>query len=117
MTAERWIDILREVTGVSGVRGALVLSAEDGLVVTDAAMPDLDTADVAALAAGVIARVTRTALAMGSGTPTLVHLTAERGTLLAVAGPPPLWLAAVADADAELGRLRLLLGDFAAALQ
>jgi predicted regulator of Ras-like GTPase activity (Roadblock/LC7/MglB family) len=116
VNAERWIDILREVTGVAGVRGALILSSDDGLVVTDAAMPDLNTADVAALAAGVIVRVTRTAAALGNATPGVIHVTAEAGTLLAVAGPPPLWLAAVTDADAELGRLRLLMGDFAGAL-
>jgi hypothetical protein len=53
---------------------------------------------------------------MRSGPPSGLHLVAEAGTLLAVAGPPPLWLVAVARPDAELGRLRLLLRDFAGGL-
>ena len=116
MSLERWQEILREVTGVVGVRGALIASAEDGLVVAESAMDDLATGDVAALASALVSRAARCALAMHGGVPASVHLACEGGILLAVAGPAPLWLVAVADADAELGRLRLLLGDFAGAL-
>jgi hypothetical protein len=45
-----------------------------------------------------------------------MQFVAERGAIFAVAGPAPLWLVAVARPDAELGRLRLLLRDFAGAL-
>jgi predicted regulator of Ras-like GTPase activity (Roadblock/LC7/MglB family) len=116
MSGDRWQQILREVTGVPGVRGALILSADDGLVVAESAMDALDTADVAALAAMLVSRAGRCAAAMATAAPTAVHLTARHGALVAVAGPEPLWLAAVADHDAELGRLRLLLGDFAGAI-
>lgn len=111
-----WQDALREVTGVAGVRGALIISAEDGLVIAETAMDDLATADVAALSAALVSRAVRCTAAMNAAAPESVHLVAEHGAVLAVAGPEPLWLVAVARNDAELGRLRLLLRDFAGAL-
>ena len=50
MSLERWQQILREVTGIPGVRGALIVSADDGLVVAESAMESVATSDVAALA-------------------------------------------------------------------
>lgn len=116
MSVLPWEETLREITGVVGVRGALIVSAEDGLVVAESAMEGLETASVAAFAASLIARAERTAAAMQLSAPTRVHVTAEAGMLFAVAGAEPLWLVAVTDPSAELGRLRLLLGDLAAAL-
>ena len=107
---------LREVTGVAGVLGALIVSAEDGLVVAETAMEDLATADVAALAAVLVTRAARCTAAMAAGAPQTAYLVGDRGALLAVAGPAPLWLVAVARNDGELGRLRLLMRDFAAVL-
>lgn len=116
MSMERWQAALREVTGVSGVLGALIVSAEDGLVVAEAAMEELATADVAALSAALVMRAGRCAAASEAAPPESVYLVADRGALLAVAGPTPLWLVAVARHDAELGRLRVLMRDFAGAL-
>jgi predicted regulator of Ras-like GTPase activity (Roadblock/LC7/MglB family) len=116
MTPDAWGDALRELTGVSGVRGAMIISADDGLVVAETAMPELATADVAALCAALVSRAGRCTVAMRAAAPTSLHLVGEHGALLAVAGTAPLWLVAVARRDAELGRLRLLLRDFAAAL-
>lgn len=115
MTAA-WQDALREVTGIAGVRGALIISAEDGLVIAETAMDDLATADVAALAAALVSRAGRCTIAMNAAIPDSVHLVGEHGAVLAVAGPDPLWLVAVARDDAELGRVRLLLRDFAGTL-
>jgi predicted regulator of Ras-like GTPase activity (Roadblock/LC7/MglB family) len=115
MTGATWDAALRELTGVAGVRAALLVSADDGLVVAETAMDDLATADVAALAAAVLMRSSRCTGVMELGPPQSVHLVGEHGAVLAVAGPPPLWLVAVAGPDAELGRLRLLLRDFAGA--
>ena len=113
MSVAEWQDALRELTGVAGVRGALIVSAEDGLVVAETAMDDLATADVAALSAAVVARAARSTGAMGDAGLHSVHLVGEHGAVIAEAGPPPLWLVAVARSDAELGRLRLLLRDLA----
>ncbi len=116
MSADPWRRILDEVTGVAGVRGALIVSSEDGLVVAEAAMASLETADVAALAAGLASRAGRVARVAGASAPTAVRLTAERGSVIAVAGDAQLWLVAITDPSAELGRLRILLGDLAATL-
>jgi predicted regulator of Ras-like GTPase activity (Roadblock/LC7/MglB family) len=116
MSVARWQDALREVTGVAGVRGALIISADDGLVIAETAMDDLATADVAALAAALASRALRCTAAMEIAAPESVHLVGEHGAVMAVAGPAPLWLVAVAHHDAELGRLRLVLRDFAGAL-
>jgi hypothetical protein len=45
-----------------------------------------------------------------------VHLVGDQGAVIAVAGPAPVWLVAVTRHDAELGRVRLVLRDFAGAL-
>ncbi|MEO5798413.1 MAG: roadblock/LC7 domain-containing protein [Gemmatimonadales bacterium] len=116
MSIPRWEGMLREITGIVGVRGALIVSADDGLVVAESAMDGLETTDVAAFAASLISRAQRTARAMHCAPPTRVHITAESGTVFAVAGDDPLWLVAVTDTTVELGRLRLLLGDLAVVL-
>ncbi|MES2125541.1 MAG: roadblock/LC7 domain-containing protein [Gemmatimonadota bacterium] len=116
MNVPQWETMLREITGISGVRCALIVSADDGLVVAEAAMEGFETTDVAAFTASIISRMQRTAGAMHIAPPNRMHLTAEAGTLLAVAGSDPLWLVAVADPTAEQGRLRLLLGDLAGVL-
>lgn len=116
MSMDSWQGALREVTGVAGVRGALIVSADDGLVIAETAMDDLATADVAALSAALVSRAIRTTTAMQADVPHSVHLAAENGVMIAVAGPAPLWLVAIARNDAELGRLRLLLRDLAGAM-
>lgn len=116
MTA-RWDVALREVTALPGVRGALVVSIDDGLVVADAAMDDVATADVAALAAALVSRATRCAQGVRVADPARVHLVATGGALVAVAGPSPLWLVALTRPGAELGRLRLVMNDFAGELR
>lgn len=116
MSVEHWQAALHEVTGVAGVRGALIISAEDGLVIAETAMDDLATADVAALSAALVSRAARCMAAMHTAVPQSVYLVGEFGAVLAVAGPAPLWLVAVARKDAELGRLRLLMRDFAGVL-
>ena len=117
MNRAQWQDALRELTGVAGVLGALIVSADDGLVVAETAIDELATSDVAALSAALMTRAKRCTEAMQAGEPLSIHLMAEQGALLAVAGPAPLWLVAVARHDAELGRVRLLLRDFAGALR
>lgn len=113
MTPERWGEILARVTRVLGVRGAVVVSAEDGLVVHEAAMEGLSTEHVAALASAVARRAADVITALGDGQVRICTLTAEQGTVIAAQGAHGLWLVAVTDPDAELGRLRLLLGDLA----
>jgi predicted regulator of Ras-like GTPase activity (Roadblock/LC7/MglB family) len=113
MRPDRWTEILADVTKVAGVRGAVVVSAEDGLVVHEAAMEGLATADVAALATAVTRHAERISATLADGPVRLCTLAATTGMVVAVQGAAGLWLVAVTDLDAELGRLRLLLGDVA----
>ncbi len=117
MSLERWQQILREVTGVVGVRGALVRFGRrrPGRGRIGDGGPRHRRCRRAGGGPGR-SRKRGPRLPSAGGAPRCVHLTADEGVLLAVAGPAPLWLVAVTDPDAELGRLRLLLGDFAAAL-
>ncbi len=113
MNPERWQRLLDDATAISGVRGAIVVSAEDGLVVHEAAVEGLETSDVAALASVVVRRAESIATASGDSQVRLCTLTAENGTVIAAQGEHGLWLVAVTEPDVELGRLRLMLGDLA----
>lgn len=111
MSPERWERLLREVVQLGGVRGAAVVNADDGLVVHEAVMEELSAGDVAALASAVVFRSTAMLRALGEPGTRMVTLAATAGTIVAVQGQHDLWLVAVTAPGAELGRLRLLLGD------
>lgn len=108
-----WAALLDGMTRVSGVRGALVVSADDGLVVADSSMSDVDGAAVAALAASLAARLGRATAAIGCQPPRLVHLDAAQGGLLVAPAGEGLLLVAVTDAVANVGLLRLALREAA----
>ncbi|HEX9893548.1 MAG TPA: roadblock/LC7 domain-containing protein [Gemmatimonadales bacterium] len=111
--SSQWSGLLEGITRVPGVRGALVVSAEDGLVVAESSMGDVDGGAVAALAASLVVRLGRAVAALGHDAPRLVHLEAELGAVMATPAGSGLLLAAVADADANVGLLRLALRDAA----
>ena len=100
---------LDRVTRQAGVRGALVVEREDGLVVAEALMEGLDGAALAALAASLWNRLARAGATAGRGEPGFVQLAAEQGTMLAVPAGAELLLVAVAEPDANLGLARLAL--------
>ena len=108
-----WTALLDGITRVSGVRGALVVSADDGLVVAEASMSDVDGAATAALAGSLAARLGRVTLALGCESPRMVLLEGERGGLMAAPAGEGLLLVAVTDADANIGLLRLAMRDAA----
>ncbi len=103
------VDVLRRVSAVRGVRGAMLVSAPDGLVVAESLMDDVDGRAVAALAAGLVGRLGRAAGSAGLGQPSVIHLRGEAGALLAVPAGEELLLVAVGDRDANLGLARLEL--------
>jgi len=100
---------LEAVTRVRGVRGAMVVSTEEGLIVAEASMEGVDGPAVAALTAGVVVRLGRAIEAAGRMMPAFVHLQAERGALLAVPAAGDLLVVAVTDADVNVGLVRLEL--------
>lgn len=94
---------------VRGVRGAMLVSAADGLVVAEASMEDIDGQAVAALTASLVAKLGRATAAAGFRPGTVLHLRGDRGSVLAARGGEELLLVVVADRDADLGLARIEL--------
>jgi predicted regulator of Ras-like GTPase activity (Roadblock/LC7/MglB family) len=107
---------LDRVTRVPGVRGALVASAGDGLVVAEQLMDGVDGRAAAALAGSLVGRLVRTADGAGRRPPAFVQLRAERGSILAAPCPNDLVLIAVVGPDANVGLARLEMLDAAGRL-
>jgi len=103
------VSALESITRVRGVRGAMIVSAEEGLVVAESSMEGIDGAAVAALAAGVVARLARATEAAGRTAPAFVHLRAGAGGLMAVPGRGDLLVVAVTDPEVNVGLVRLEL--------
>jgi predicted regulator of Ras-like GTPase activity (Roadblock/LC7/MglB family) len=100
---------LDELTRQPGVRGALVVSAVDGLVVADALMEDVDGGAVAALTSSLLRRMRGVAVLLGQTAPQLVHLVGAEGSLLAAPAGEDLLVVAVARPEVNVGAVRLAL--------
>ena len=98
---------LGDITRIPGVRGALVVSREDGLVVADALMEGVDGAAVAALAASLAGRMRGVTAVLGQPEPVLLMLGGTEGILLLAPGLSGLLLVAVAGAEVNVAELRL----------
>ena len=107
---------LERVTRVPGVRGSLVISAIDGLVVAERLMDGIDGRAIAALAGSLIQRLGRATAGAGMRVPTFVHLRGQTGSVLAAPGHDDLVLVALAGQDANLGLARLEMLDAAGRL-
>lgn len=105
------------VTRVRGVRGALIVAREDGLVVADALMEDIRGNAVAALAASLTRRIGEAARASGVGTPQFLHLEATGGALLAAAAGDEMLVVAVTEVGVNVGLVRLEMFRAAKAVQ
>jgi predicted regulator of Ras-like GTPase activity (Roadblock/LC7/MglB family) len=101
--------VLDGLTRVPGVRGALLVSAGDGLVVAESTREGVDGAAVAALVSSLLARLDRTVRAAGFRALRSMHLESRSGGVMAMPAEEDLLLVAVADADANVGLLRLAL--------
>jgi predicted regulator of Ras-like GTPase activity (Roadblock/LC7/MglB family) len=104
---------LDRLTRVPGVRGALILSAGDGLVVAEQLMDGIDGRAAAALAGSLVRRLSRTAQTAGLGEPAFVQLRSEGGSILAAPGGQDVVLVAVAGPEANVGLARLEMLDAA----
>lgn len=100
---------LDTITRVSGVRGAMIVTREDGLIVTDSLMEGVRGNAVAALAASLAKRVGNASVASGAGAPRFLHLQGTNGVLLAVPAGDDLLLVAIADPAVNIGLVRLEL--------
>lgn len=100
---------LEGITRVPGVRGAMVVSVRDGLMVSDHLVEGVNGAAVAALAASLAQRLERALSAAGAGAPAFWQLHASQGELLAVPAPDDLLVVAVTAPDVNAGLVRLEL--------
>ena len=94
-------EALGPIRGTRGVRGALVVSRADGLVVSSELAPGVNGAAVAALSASLARRVDSMAKALGHQQPALFELAGSEGSLLAAAASPELLLVAVTSRDID----------------
>jgi len=101
--------MLERITRVPGVRGAMVVSVYDGLMVSAHLVEGVRGAALAALAASLAQRVGRVLEAAGAGQPAFWHLHASAGGILAVAAPDDLLVVAVTAPDVNAGLVRLEL--------
>ena len=108
--------LLARVSAIRGIRGAMLVSADDGLVVAESLMDGVDGRAVAALAASLMGRLRRTTREAGRQPPQVVHLRAERGSLLAVPAPGDVLVVAVAEGSANVGLARIEMLELARGL-
>jgi predicted regulator of Ras-like GTPase activity (Roadblock/LC7/MglB family) len=97
------------VTRVRGVRGAMLVSGEDGLIVAEQLMEGIKGPAVAALAASLANRLARAMEAAGVGASLFWHLQAEAGALLVVGAPSGILVVAITEPDVNVGLVRLEL--------
>jgi predicted regulator of Ras-like GTPase activity (Roadblock/LC7/MglB family) len=102
---------LERVTQVPGVRGSLLISGSDGLVVAERLMEGIDGRAIAALAASLVQRLDRATNRAGMRAPSFVHLKGNSGSVRAAPGRSDLVLVAVAGTDANLGLARMQMLD------
>lgn len=98
---------LETLTRLRGIRGALVVDRQDGLVVAEALMSGVKGTALAAMAANLAASIGELSSKAGFGTPRFLHLQAADGSLLVAPAGPDVILVAVVGRDVPLGLLRL----------
>jgi predicted regulator of Ras-like GTPase activity (Roadblock/LC7/MglB family) len=99
--------LLDRVTRIRGVVGAVVLDAEDGLVVAESILGGIRVNAVAALTASVYRRISQATRAAGQGAPDFVQMQAEKGILLAMPGTDGTILAVIGELDVNVGLVRV----------
>ncbi len=109
MTLAAFSHTLDLITRVRGVRGAMLVAGEDGLVVAEQLMEGIKGSAVAALAASLATRLRRAMDAAGVGGSLFWHLHGDQGALLVVPAASAMLVVAVTDPDVNVGLVRLEL--------
>ena len=99
--------LVTELTPLPGVKGVLLVSRGDGLVVVEALQEDVEGSAAAALAARLADRMATLARALGQSEPPVWQLSGANGTLFAVPAGPDLMLVIVTEPGINSGELRL----------
>jgi predicted regulator of Ras-like GTPase activity (Roadblock/LC7/MglB family) len=108
--------ILEGITRVAGVKSALLVSADDGLVVAEASLEGQATEAAAAFAARLAQRLGALTRTLHTPPMTVLLLQATGGQLFVAAGAAGLLLVAVTSNDVNIGEARLALLDAAGRL-
>jgi uncharacterized protein len=98
--------VLDALTRQRGVRGSLVVSANDGITVDSNLQIGQDGNRVAALAASLYRKARKSAAAAGMGGTGFMHMEAESGRLCIIGGDE-IVLVVVAEPDANVGLIRV----------
>ena len=109
MSAAEFAPALDLITRVRGVRGAMLVAGDDGLVIAEHLMEGIKGPAVAALAASLANRLRRAMEAAGIGASPFWHLQCEQGALLVVPAASGVLVVAVAEPDVNVGLVRLEL--------
>lgn len=107
--SEAYGRVLDQITKIRGVRGALFVAGEDGLVVADAVLEGIKPNAVAALAGNLVRRVRRAADSAGVGVPEFVHMQTTAGAICAVPAPAGALVVVIAEPEVNVGLLRLAM--------
>ena len=99
--------MLEALTRLRGIRGAMVVAMQDGLVVAESLMGGVKGPALAAMAASLAGRTAELSSRAGFGLPRFLHLQATDGSLLVAPASAELVLVAIAGRDVPLGLLRL----------
>ncbi len=113
---QREQSILDEVTRIPGVRSALLVSTEDGLVVAESTLDDQATEAAAAFAARLVQRLGVLTRTLHTPPMSVLLLQATAGQLFAATGAEGLLLVAITTNDVNIGEVRLALLDAAGRL-
>ena len=105
--SDRLSEALDRITRVGGVSGALLVGAEDGLVVADALMEGVRGPAVAALAASLAHRCNLVADAAEVGAVRFLHLQGADGILTILPGGNGTLLVCVGSGEMNVGLARL----------
>jgi predicted regulator of Ras-like GTPase activity (Roadblock/LC7/MglB family) len=103
----RFRQALDSITRVRGVRGAMLVAGDDGLIVAESLMEGVRGNAVAALAASLAKRFRHALEVAGVGGPDFLHLQGEGGTLIVVPAPDGVLVVAVGDREMNVGLVRL----------
>lgn len=111
-------ELLERVNAINGVRGSMVVAAEDGLVVEADLMIGVPGPAVAALVASLFRRARRSVQAADFGAAMFLQVEGDEGLLFAAAPPQlgDLLLVVVAEGWVNVGLVRLEAARVAGAL-
>lgn len=109
-------EVLEEVTRIAGVRSALLVSADDGLVVAESTLDDQATEAAAAFSARLVQRLGVLTRTLHTPPMSVLLLQAAAGQLFIATGADGLLLVAVTTNAVNIGEVRLALLDAAGRL-